>query len=161
MRSCILLPIIVLGAISCHDPQNKPINAGTAISTSLIEARMQAYVSAMRVMDVEAIAAFFSPTGELFEPGIPPIRTRDSILVFLRSFPGVVVDSASVKAERIEVFEGTALLWGSFHEKLSFPGQPTSEQDGKFVTEWKLQPDSAWLIERMYRIPLPPPMPQP
>lgn len=159
MRTVFALAICVLAFVACQPEQpGTPVEEKTA--PEVIEARMQEYVKASRVVDVKAMAGFFSLTGELLEPGIPPIHGRDAILAFLRSFPGVVVDSASVKAETIEIFGGTALLWGTFHEKLSFPGQPTSEQDGKFVTEWKRQPDGAWLIERFYRIPIPPPMPE-
>lgn len=120
---------------------------------------MQEYVTTTRTMNVEKMAAFYSPTSELFEPGIAPIVSRDSILAFMRFFAGAKVNSATVQQNTIEVFDSTALYWGTYHENLSFPGQPTSDQEGRFVTEWKLQRDGTWLIERMYRIPLPPPMP--
>ena len=48
-----------------------------------------------------------------------------------------------------------ALYWGSYFERLDFPGQPRSEQHGKFVAQWVRQADGTWLIERLYRIPLP------
>lgn len=115
---------------------------------------MQAYVATTRTMDVEKMAAFFSPTAELFEPGIQPLHTRDSILAFMRFFVGAKVNSATVEQRSIELMDSTALYWGSYHENLDFPGQPTSDQTGRFLAEWKLQPDSTWLIERMYRIPI-------
>lgn len=126
-----------------------------ATDPSVIEARMQEYVATTRTMDVEKMAAFYSPTAELFEPGIPPIVTRDSILAFMRFFAGAVVNSATVEQRTIELFDSTAFYWGSYHENLDFPGQPTSDQVGRFVAEWKLQTDGRWLIERMYRIPHP------
>jgi hypothetical protein len=46
-------------------------------------------------------------------------------------------------------------LWGSYFEKLAFPGQPLSEQHGKFVIEWQRHANGAWLIHRYYRVPLP------
>jgi hypothetical protein len=95
----------------------------------------------------------------LFEPGIQPVVGRDSIRAFIASFPGVKVHVATATPDTIEVFGETALLWGSYFERLSFPGQPTSEQHGRFVTEWVRQADGRWLIERFYRIPLPPPPP--
>jgi uncharacterized protein (TIGR02246 family) len=161
MRPTLLLslPLLALAACQCPPPAEPTAPVTAAVPDTVIEARMQAYVQALRVMDVERMASFFSATGELFEPGIAPIHGRGSILSFLKAFPGVVVDSASVQTRAVEVFGNTALLWGSFHEKLSFPGQPTSEQDGRFVAEWEQQADSTWLIERLYRIPLPPPMP--
>jgi hypothetical protein len=51
-------------------------------------------------------------------------------------------------------------LWGAYFERLDFPGQPTSEQAGKFVAQWVREAKGVWLIERMYRIPLPTPPPR-
>jgi hypothetical protein len=125
---------------------------------------MQRYMVAARAVDAGGMAAFFTSTGVLFEPGIFPIVTRDSIRAFLASFPGVRVDSATAAPDTIEVWDGTALLWGSYFERLAFPGQPVSEQHGRFVTEWVRQSDGTWLIQRYYRVPLPstaPPVLQP
>jgi len=118
---------------------------------------MQSYMVAARAVDPEAIASFYTATGILFEPGINPIRSRDSIKAFVASFPGVRVDSVIATPDTIEVFDGTALYWGSYFERLAFPGQPVSEQHGKFVIEWRRQPDGAWLIQRYFRVPLPSP----
>jgi hypothetical protein len=46
-------------------------------------------------------------------------------------------------------------MWGSYFERLAFPGQPVSEQHGRFVIEWVRPPAGGWLIQRYYRIPLP------
>jgi hypothetical protein len=67
----------------------------------------------------------------------------------------VRVDSAVAVADTIEVFGTTALMWGSYFERLAFPGQPLSEQHGRFVIEWVRSPAGGWLIQRYYRIPLP------
>ena len=126
-----------------------------AADRAAVAAAMERYMTAARKVDAAGMAAFFTPTGVLFEPGIFPIVTRDSIRAFLSSFPGATVDSATAVPDTIEVWDGTALLWGSYFERLSFPGQPVSEQHGKFVIEWVRQADGAWLIERYYRVPLP------
>jgi len=116
---------------------------------------MQRYQVAARTVNPDSIAAFYTTTAVLFEPGINPIRTRDSIRAFIASFPGVRVDVATATPDTIEVFGGTAFLWGSYFERLAFPGQALSEQHGKFVTQWVRQPDGTWLIHRFFRIPLP------
>jgi hypothetical protein len=67
----------------------------------------------------------------------------------------VRVDSASALPDTIEVFGTTALLWGSYFERLTFPGQPVSEQHGRFVIQWVRQPGGAWLIHRYFRVPVP------
>jgi ketosteroid isomerase-like protein len=124
-------------------------------AASEVRMRLAGYASASASVDAERSSAFFSQSGTLFEPGIPPIVGADSIRAFVASFPGVKVDSAMLRADTVEVFGRTALVWGTYYERLSFPGQPQSSQHGRFVMEWKRGTDDSWLIERYYRIPLP------
>ncbi len=121
-----------------------------------ISSRLDAYTAAARAVDADASAAFFTDRGTLFEPGIPPIVTRDSIRAFIRSFPGVIVDSAMARADTIDVFGSTAYVWGTYHERLRFKGQPPSVQSGRFVMEWLKEADGVWRLHRYYRVPLPP-----
>ena len=150
LTALVLLP-------SCATPLREADLASGSTSRQAVAAAMQSYMVAARAVDAEAIASFYTATGILFEPGINPIRSRDSIKAFVASFPGVRVDSAIATPDTIEVFDGTALYWGSYFERLAFPGQPVSEQHGKFVIEWVRQPDGAWLIQRYFRVPLPSP----
>ena len=158
MRTALLLPLAFasFAAIACERSSSAgAASRDDASARSEVAAALQRYQDAARKVDADAMSATFAPTGVLFEPGIPPIVTRDSIRAFLASFPGVTVHSAIATPDTIDVFGDRAYLWGSYFEHLSFPGQPTSEQHGKFVTEWARQSDGRWLIVRMYRIPLP------
>ena len=134
-----------------------PADDGDAAAAARAEvaAAMQRYQVAARAVDAAAMSGFFTADGVLFEPGIRPIVTRDSIRAFLASFPGVQVHTATAIPDTIDVYGDRAYLWGSYFEHLSFPGQPTSEQHGRFVTEWSREPDGVWRIARFYRIPLP------
>ena len=118
-----------------------------------VRAAVERYVAASRTVNADSIAAFFAPNGVLFEPGIAPIQTADSIRRFMASFPGVVVESASVALDTIELHDTAAYVWGSYYERLHFAGQPRSEQRGRFVMQWT-HTSGAWLILRYYRIPL-------
>jgi uncharacterized protein (TIGR02246 family) len=155
-----LLPWCLISAtsllLSCRAPEPSA-GAADAQTRRELSAALQRYQAAARTVNADSVAAFYSPTATLFEPGISPIQTRDSIRAFMASFPGVKVDSATATPDTIEVFGGTAYLWGSYFERLSFPGQPQSEQHGKFVMQWVRQPDGRWLIERLFRVPLPSP----
>jgi uncharacterized protein (TIGR02246 family) len=115
---------------------------------------MERYMIASRAANANAISSFYTDDAVLFEPGIKPIQTRDSIRAFLSSFPGVRVDSAVAIPDTIEVFEDIVFLWGSYFERLSFPGQPESEQHGRFVTQWVRQANGDWLIKRFFRVPI-------
>jgi uncharacterized protein (TIGR02246 family) len=148
----------VAAAVSaCASPASEGNVAADAAARAAIASTMQRYMVHARAVSADSVASFFTDNGTLFEPGIFPIVTRDSIRAFMASFPGVRVDSATAVPDTIEVFGDAALLWGSYFEKLAFPGQPLSEQHGKFVIEWSRQPDGRWLIHRYYRVPLPSP----
>ncbi len=84
-----------------------------------------------------------------------PITSPDSIRAFVASFPGVQVESASAVPDTIELHGNTGYLWGRYFERLVFPGQPRSEQHGRFVMQWERQPDGRWLIQRYFRVPVP------
>jgi uncharacterized protein (TIGR02246 family) len=152
-----LLACTIAAAASC-DRRPRPLTA----EQQEVAAALQRYQAVARTVDPDSMAAFYTTGGTLFEPGINPIRTRDSIRAFLASFPGVKVHVATATPDDIAVHGETAYLWGSYFEKLDFPGQPTSEQHGKFVSQWTRQDDGRWLIHRMFRVPLPPqPTPAP
>ncbi|MGH7561750.1 MAG: YybH family protein [Gemmatimonadales bacterium] len=124
---------------------------------SSVRSALDAYMVAARAVDADRMAASYTLDAMLFEPGIQPVRTRDSIRAFMASFPGVRVDTAEAVPDTIAVYGRTAYLWGSYYEVLTFPGQPVSSQRGKFVTEWRREPGGPWLIHRFFRVPLPSP----
>ena len=143
----------VAGMMACSAAPT-PTADGVAVRAE-VEAAMQRYQVAARSVNADSVSAYYTIGAVLFEPGIPPIQTRDSIRTFMASFPGVKVEIATATADTIQVYGDMALYWGSYFEKLDFPGQPVSEQHGKFVAQWMRQADGRWLIERMYRIPMP------
>lgn len=143
-----LLACLALSA--CTLTSREPASARREIVVA-----MERYQIAARSVNPDSIAAFYTTNGTLFEPGIRPVHTRDSIRAFVASFPGVRVLEATATADTVEVHGGTAYLWGSYFERLEFPGQPRSEQLGKFVAQWVRQNDGRWLIHRMFRVPLP------
>lgn len=145
---------LVIGAlcgvtISCATGDSDTPGARADVSASL-----QRYAAHAREVRAESLAAYYTDGATLFEPGIPPISTRDSIRAFMASFPGVRVDSATVETDTIDVLGSSAYVWGRYFERLAFPGQPVSEQQGRFVMQWQRQADGRWLIERYFRVPV-------
>lgn len=107
MRFCAVTSLAC--ALSCAAPEN---DLGTdAAARDQVAAAMQRYMVHARAVNADSVAAFFTPSGTLLEPGIFPIHTRDSIRVFMASFPGARVDSATAVPDTIEVLGNTALLW--------------------------------------------------
>lgn len=147
--------VAVLCVVACA-PQDERALADTeqAVRDTIV-ARLAAYASAARAVDADGSAEFFAPGGTLFEPGIPPIVSPDSIRAFIASFPGVIVDSAMLRADTVEVFSNMALVWGTYFEALRFAGQAPSAQHGRFVMRWVRDSSRTWRIDRYYRVPLP------
>lgn len=79
----------------------------TATADEVAQA-MQRYQAVARTVNPDSMAAFFTHDGTLFEPGIPPIHTRDSIRAFLASFPGAKVHIATATPDSIEVYARAA-----------------------------------------------------
>lgn len=159
-RSVLGTGVVFIGLLNaaCIDTSRDRTVTDAAEVRREVVARLDRYLVAARAVDANAGAAFFTDSGTLFEPGIFPIVTRDSIRAFIASFPGVQVDTATATADAIDVFGATALMWGSYFERLRFPGQPASAQHGRFVMEWRRGADGQWRIHRYYRVPLPEPM---
>jgi uncharacterized protein (TIGR02246 family) len=107
-----------------------------------------------RTANADSMASSFAPDATLFEPGILPTTGRPAIRALFASFPGVRVDSATATPDVLEFFGDTAYVCGAYFERLAFPGQPASEQSGRFVMEWVRQPDGRWLIQRLFRVPV-------
>src|SRR5262245_16279542 len=108
-----------MGIMAC-----RPVAPASDAAQREVAAAIDRYMRAARAVHPDSIAASFAPAGVLFEPGIPPIQSPDSIRAFVAAFAGAVVESASVNLEPIEVYDSTAYAWGSYFERLSFPGQP-------------------------------------
>lgn len=134
-------PLALAGLLSCTSAGERQEPAATDVTRAEIAAAMERYQVAARSVNPDSIAAFYTPTAILFEPGIRPIHTRDSIRAFIASFPGVRVEVATATPDTIEVWGSMALYWGTYFERLDFPGQPLSEQHGKFAAQWVGQVD--------------------
>jgi uncharacterized protein (TIGR02246 family) len=157
LRICPGAVTVLVIALGCGPGRTPAERDDTRVRGEIAQA-LDRYMVAARAVDPDGIAASFTDTGVLFEPGITPIQSPDSIRAFVASFPGVQVESATAVPDTIEVFGATAYLWGAYYERLTFPGQPRSEQHGRFVIEWLRQPDGRWLIHRYFRVPVPSPV---
>lgn len=148
-RSLLLLTLCSLtAAAACFQTGERATDRAEVLAV------LESYTAAARTVDPDLIAPHYTADAILFEPGIPPIVSRDSIHAFIASFPGVVVERALASADTVELHGGTAYLWGTYSERLGFPGQPTSDQTGRFVMQLVREADGAWRVRRLYRIPL-------
>lgn len=137
--------------LTCGQSNSSSTDAG---ERQAVREAITRYQQAARSVNPDSIAASFAPGGMLFEPGIRPIVSPDSIRAFVAMFAGAVVESASVAIDTLEMNNASAYAWGSYYERLSFPGQPRSEQHGRFVMQWIRDASGRWLLNRYFRVPV-------
>jgi len=74
-----LVAAIITTSASCETrPTGKRNAAATAVRRD-VSLALQRYADAARAVDANGSAAFFASNGMLFEPGIPPVQSPDSI----------------------------------------------------------------------------------
>ena len=113
-----------------------------------VEAAMQQYARLQAAKDAAGLAAFYASDGELLEPGMEALQGPAAIREFLESFGDVRIESSSMTSERVQVWKGDALQWGSYSQRVELPGKPVIELRGRFVAQWTRH-DGRWLIRRL------------
>jgi len=114
-----------------------------------VEAALREYARLQKLTDAAGLSAFYTPDGELLEPGMESLRGPAAVRKFLESFTGVRVESASMDPEATEVCGSLAVQWGNYAQRVTVPGQPVGEYRGRFVVQWSRQPSGRWLIRRL------------
>jgi ketosteroid isomerase-like protein len=120
-----------------------------------IESALAEYAGNLRAMDSARIAAAYEPDGELLDPGMAPHKGPAAIKAFLDSFQGVVIESASMTPESIEVWGAAAVVFGTYAQRVRVGDTPARDYSGRFVAEWARQSDGRWLIRRLLTQPSP------
>lgn len=147
------LALLFLGCADRAEVARAERAAADEAARGEVVAALERYTIAARAVDGDAVAENFTLDGTLFEPGIAPLAGRETIRKFMKSFPGVKVHVATATPDEVQSFGDTAYVWGTYFEKLSFPGQPSSEQNGRFVMEWRKEA-GGWKVRRYFRVPV-------
>jgi uncharacterized protein (TIGR02246 family) len=139
---CALL-LVAAGASGQQADPPSPSSAATEI-----EAATQEYASLLKALDATALAAFYTPDGELLEPGMAALKGPKAIQKFLGSFGDVRIESATMASESIEAWGADAIQWGSYAQRVVVPGQPAADFSGRFVAQWTKASKGRWLLRR-------------
>ena len=138
----------------------RPAARDMAASERQVRAAMDEYGRRLRAFTPDTLSALFASNGHMYEPGIH-VAGRDSIRGFMRSFAGVKIDSAVIDVDTVEVYDSTAYLWGTFRESYTMPGQPMTNESGRFIVRYVQEATGAWMIQRFMVQPAPAPAPAP
>jgi uncharacterized protein (TIGR02246 family) len=125
-----------------------------------VRSAMRAYDSILVNGPPDSTAALYAADGILFIPGMAPLQGRRAILEFLAPiWASSTVLTARTTVDTVQVFDGHALLWGTYEEIAGPRGQAPSLYRGRVVMEWAREADGHWRIARVLTQPSPPAAP--
>ena len=121
-----------------------------------IESGIKNYARLLKAQDAEKIAALYTSDGELLNPGMDTLRGPEAIKKFLLSLKDVKVEEVDMLPGAIESGANEAMQWGTYTQRVVLPGrtQPLAVA-GRYVADWRKQPDGRWLLRRMLTQPDP------
>ena len=100
--------------------------------------------SAVRRSDWEAAAQLFTADAIRFPPHRPPIRGRDAILAWLKTFPQI--EEFTITADEIVGCDEVAFVRGRYRLTVTAPpGSPPMTDHGNYMGLLRKQPDGRWL----------------
>jgi uncharacterized protein (TIGR02246 family) len=100
--------------------------------------------AAVREADWDAAARLFTVDAVRFPPHQAPIRGRDAMLAWLRTFP--VIQEFEITADEIAGGDDMAFVRGRYRLTAAGPaGSPPMSDRGNYMGLLRKQPDGAWL----------------
>jgi len=117
-----------------------------------IEARMQEYSARLLAADPAAIAALFTPEGEMVNPRQAPVHGRAAIEKFLASYADYHLLSNQDTTDSIGVDNDTAELIGTYAQKVRSPDGHIFEAKGRLEVNWA-KVNGEWLIVQLETFP--------
>lgn len=112
----------------------------------------QRYESYVTAMDSAAIAAMFTPEGELEVPGGEPVRGPEAIRKYLEGFAQFHVFSDRMTTDRVDVSGTVAHSEGSYEQRVRLPNGSTVNVHGRYMAEW-IQSNGQWRIAKLSTAP--------
>jgi uncharacterized protein (TIGR02246 family) len=129
-------PLLAEGARIAAPPQSE------------VRGALLRYVHLVQNMDHAAIAAMFTPDGEVVNPGRDPVRGPAAIEAFLRQFDAYHVMN-EMMVPRTTVVDGNhATQTGSYKQRVRDPAGKILDVSGNFTLDWVRDASGAWRIQR-------------
>jgi uncharacterized protein (TIGR02246 family) len=155
--AALLLVVGLAGQSACHPGDGA--KAGKSAMTlsagdkAQIRATDSAFAASVNTGDLEGVTAVYADDASLLAPNLPPQKGRDAIRGFWQGF----LDAYAVKFEVVsDTIEGRGdLAYNMGHYRFSAvpkaKGVPGANDEGKFLTVLKKQPNGKWkLVLDMY-----------
>jgi uncharacterized protein (TIGR02246 family) len=99
--------------------------------------------------NVDSIMPLFADDAVLSFPDAADTRGQAAIREMLtNAFRSVKVEVLRANIDTIEVFDDAAYEWGTYDERYTETGKPTTQVEGRYLFRWARQPDGTWRISR-------------
>ena len=121
------------------------IAESNAVDVVVLDSTLQHYADFVLRMQSDSIADLFLKDGEVVNPGEEPMKGRETIRNFLKSFTEYKVLAESMHADSTHVSGTNATQIGHYYQKVTVPSGNTIEVSGRFRIEWK-KDQGRWLI---------------
>ena len=118
-----------------------------------LRAATQHYAELVQRMDSAAIAAMFTPDGQLTGRGQTAVRGPAAIQKFLESLKDFHVESEMMTADSVTVDAREGYVSGTYHQRVRVPDGKVVEVGGTYSSEWLRDSDGVWRIQRMETAP--------
>ena len=112
-----------------------------------------AYAALVRAMDHSAIAALFTPDGEMASEGQPTVRGREAIKQHLESFKDFHVQANTLTADTVTVHGAAGDVAGTYWQRVELPSHEVVEVRGTYTAHWLRGADGTWRIQRVATAP--------
>jgi uncharacterized protein (TIGR02246 family) len=152
MRTRINLGIVLTLSVLAADCASRGSESAHSAADQLRQATAT-YADLVAQMDHAAIAALFTPDGELVNQGDPPVRGPEAIEHFLESFSEYHVQANTLTADTVTVHASEGQVDGTYWQRVQLPDGNVVEVHGIYTARWLRGADGTWRIQRMATIP--------
>ena len=136
----IALTVVLTIMTSCAPQRPDPSQVRKAIE----EAHAR-FLKGVEAKDDSLSASVYAEDAAIFLANAPMIQGRDQIREFHKSVLPIIREF-KMKALKVEVADSLAYEVGEYTMTLQASGSPTTQDTGKFVEVFKLQPNGNWLM---------------
>ncbi len=136
----IALTVVLAIMTSCAPQRPDPDQVRKAIEEA--DAR---FLKGVEQKDDSLSASVYAEDAAIFLANAPMIKGRDQIREFHRSVLPIIREF-KMKVLKVEVADSLAYEVGEYTMTLQASGSPATQDTGKFVEVFKLQPNGNWLM---------------
>lgn len=113
------------------------------------QAALDEHAAAAVQQDVPRAAALFTSDAVVMFPGMPDVRSRDSIAGLMRrAWPAMNPTAVRYQTDDVHVAGALAVTMARYWVTLAPPGQPVVQDSGRYMLLWMRSDSTGWRVAR-------------